>query len=237
MKLYITFLNSTFVRISAILSLLGTQTSVNSLVSIFLTKQCYTSMYFAFLQPQQVFIISIVLLLSINNVTSLFQESDASSKKNNNYITCQTAQETAIVKNAKIRLYFIFLFFSVSFNLCYFQNQGQRSVRCYRLLSHCHIITCYDGKQQKVLEGVMSYYCCSNHSLEWHLQYADFSKALSRLSSSGDYKRTQQGALTALLLYLYKYNMVHATTMCLSHVLLLIHYASTSRPPYHIHVP
>ena len=55
--------------------------------------------------------------------------------------------------------------------------------------------------------------CCSNHSLERHLWYADFSKALSRLSSSGDYKRTQQGALAALLLYLYKYKVVCATTI------------------------
>ena len=60
--------------------------------------------------------------------------------------------------------------------------------------------------------------CCSNHSLEWHLQYADFSKALSWLSSSEDYKRTRQGAFAALLLYLYKYNVVCATTMCLPHV-------------------
>jgi len=43
------------------------------------------------------------------------------------------------------------------------------------------------------------------------------------------YKRTQQGALAALLLYLYKYNVVRTTTMCLPHVLLLIHHASTSR--------
>jgi len=42
----------------------------------------------------------------------------------------------------------------------------------------------------------------------------------------GIYKRTRQGALAALLLYLYKYNVVHATTMCLPHVLLLIHHAS-----------
>ena len=41
----------------------------------------------------------------------------------------------------------------------------------------------------------------------------DFSKALSWLSSSGNYKRTQQGALTALLLYLYKYKVVYATTI------------------------
>jgi len=53
----------------------------------------------------------------------------------------------------------------------------------------------------------------------------------------GIYKRTQQGALAALLLYLYKYKVVCATTICLSHVLLLIHHASTSRPPCHIHVP
>jgi len=61
-------------------------------------------------------------------------------------------------------------------------------------------------------------YCCSNYSPEWHLWYADFSKALSWLSSSGDYKKTRQGALTALLPYLYKLQVVHATTMCLSHI-------------------
>jgi len=60
--------------------------------------------------------------------------------------------------------------------------------------------------------------CCSNHLPEWHLWYADFSKALSRLSSSGDYKRTPQGALATLLPYLYKYNVVYATTMRLPHV-------------------
>ena len=47
----------------------------------------------------------------------------------------------------------------------------------------------------------------------------------------GIYKRTRQGALAALLLYLYKYNVVRATTMCLPPVLLLIYHASTSRPP------
>ena len=53
--------------------------------------------------------------------------------------------------------------------------------------------------------------CCSNHLPEQHLWYADFSKAFSRLSSSGNYKRTQQGALAVLILYLYKYNVVYAT--------------------------
>ena len=38
------------------------------------------------------------------------------------------------------------------------------------------------------------------------------------LVKSGDYKRTQQGALAALLSYLYKLQVVRATTMCLSHV-------------------
>jgi len=79
--------------------------------------------------------------------------------------------------------------------------------------------------------------CCSNHSPEWYLWYADFSKALSRLSSSGDYKRTRQGALAVLLLYLYKYNVVHATTMCLPHVLLLIHHVFSLRPSCFLHMP
>jgi len=55
--------------------------------------------------------------------------------------------------------------------------------------------------------------CCSNHLPEWHLWFAYFSKALSWLSSSGDYKRTQQEALAALLLYLYKLHVVCATTI------------------------
>ena len=45
------------------------------------------------------------------------------------------------------------------------------------------------------------------------LQYAYFSKALNWLSSSGDYKRTRQGALAVLLPYLYKLYVVHTTTM------------------------
>ena len=46
------------------------------------------------------------------------------------------------------------------------------------------------------------------------------SKALSRLSSNewGNYKRTRQGALTALLLYIYYYIVVRTTTICLPHV-------------------
>ena len=62
------------------------------------------------------------------------------------------------------------------------------------------------------------YICCSNHLPEQHLQYAYFSKAHRRLSSSGDYKKTRQGALTALLSYLYKLQVVYATTICLPHV-------------------
>ena len=62
-------------------------------------------------------------------------------------------------------------------------------------------------------EKLFSLVCCSNHLLEWHLWYADFSKALSRLSSSGDYKRTRQGALAILILYIYYRLLVHATTI------------------------
>ncbi len=43
-------------------------------------------------------------------------------------------------------------------------------------------------------------------------------KLSNRLSSSEDYKRTRQGALTTLLSYLYKLQVVHAITMCLPHV-------------------
>ena len=55
--------------------------------------------------------------------------------------------------------------------------------------------------------------CCSNYSLERHLWYADFSKALSRLSSSGDYKKTRPEALAVLILYIYYRLLVHATTI------------------------
>jgi len=74
--------------------------------------------------------------------------------------------------------------------------------------------------------------CCSNHSPERYLWYADFGKALSRLSSSEDYKRTRQGALTALLLYLYKLHVVHATTIL---TYPYVH-ALSSCPITHLHV-
>jgi len=67
---------------------------------------------------------------------------------------------------------------------------------------------------------------------------------------SGDYKRTWQGALAVLLLYLYKYIVVCATTMrlphvCLPHVHLPCFYLMSIthphvfsiRPPCRIHVP
>ena len=38
-------------------------------------------------------------------------------------------------------------------------------------------------------------------------------KLSNKLSSSRDYKRTQQGALATLLLYLYKFHVVCATTI------------------------
>ena len=63
------------------------------------------------------------------------------------------------------------------------------------------------------IHSAVSGTCCSNHSLERHLWYADFSKALSWLSSSGDYKRTRQGALAVLILYIYYRLLVHATTI------------------------
>jgi len=49
---------------------------------------------------------------------------------------------------------------------------------------------------------------------------SQLAKLSSELSSNkwGNYKRTQQGALAALLPYLYKLQVVHTTTMCLPHV-------------------
>ena len=48
-------------------------------------------------------------------------------------------------------------------------------------------------------------------------QQAKLSNGLSS-KEWGNYKRTRQGALAALLLYIYYYIVVHATTMCLPHV-------------------
>jgi len=62
-------------------------------------------------------------------------------------------------------------------------------------------------------------------------QQAKLSNGLSS-KEWGNYKRTQQGALAALLLYIYYYIMVHATTICLPHVhppcfYLMSYYSST----------
>ena len=65
--------------------------------------------------------------------------------------------------------------------------------------------------EKKTPKSAWKLRCCSNHSPEQHLWYADFSKALSRLSSSGDYKRTRQGALAVLIFYIYYRLLVHAT--------------------------
>ena len=69
-------------------------------------------------------------------------------------------------------------------------------------------------------------------------------KLSNGLSSSGDYKRTRQGALAALLLYLYKLHVVHATTiLTCPYVHASSSYPITHphvfflRPPYFLHVP
>jgi len=74
-------------------------------------------------------------------------------------------------------------------------------------------------------------------------QLAKLSVGLSS-NEWGNYKRTWQGALAALLLYLYNLHVVHATTILTDPKVhastscpLLIHHASTLRPPCHIHVP
>ena len=61
----------------------------------------------------------------------------------------------------------------------------------------------------------------------------------------GNYKRTRQGALAALLLYLYNLQVVRATTMCLPHVhppcfylMSITHpHVFSIRPPCFLHVP
>jgi len=57
-------------------------------------------------------------------------------------------------------------------------------------------------------------------------------KLSNGLSSSGVYKRTWQGALAVLLLYLYKLHMVCATTICLPHVPLPYFYLSPITHPH-----
>ena len=86
--------------------------------------------------------------------------------------------------------------------------------------------------------------CCSNHSPERHLWYAYFSKALSWLSSSGNYKRTRQGALAVLILYIYYRLLVHATTIIIcpyvhvSSLCPITHpHVFSLRPLYFLHVP
>ena len=84
-------------------------------------------------------------------------------------------------------------------------------------------------QQRLLVEFSYDLYCCSNHSPEWHLWYANFSKALSRLSSSGDYKRTRQGSLTVLILYIYYRLLVHAIIILTGPYV----HASTSCPITH----
>ena len=79
--------------------------------------------------------------------------------------------------------------------------------------------------------------CCSNHSLERHLWYADFSKALSRLSSSRDYKRTQQEALAVLILYIYYRLLVHAITISIRPLSPCCYLISITHPPCFLYVP
>jgi len=86
--------------------------------------------------------------------------------------------------------------------------------------------------------------CCSNHLPERYSWYADFSKALSRLSSSGDYKRTWQGALAVLILYIYYRLLVHVTTIitcsyvhALSSCPITHPHMFSLRPSCFLHVP
>ena len=62
-------------------------------------------------------------------------------------------------------------------------------------------------------------------------QRAKLSNGLSS-NEWGNYKRTRQGALAALLLYLYKLYVVRATTICLSHVHLPCFYLMSITHPH-----
>jgi len=74
---------------------------------------------------------------------------------------------------------------------------------------------------------------------------SQLAKLSSGLSSNkwGNYKRTQQGALAALLLYLYKLHVVRATTILTSSYVHALFSCSIThphvfsiRPPYFLHV-
>jgi len=75
--------------------------------------------------------------------------------------------------------------------------------------------------------------CCSNHlSLKDKWSHNEQSSPMGYQVMSGDYKRTWQGVLTALILYIYYRLLVHATTICLPHVhppcfYLMSYYSST----------
>ena len=88
--------------------------------------------------------------------------------------------------------------------------------------------------------------CCSNHSsLKDKWSHNEQSSPMGYQVKSGDYKRTRQGALAALLLYLYNLQVVCATTICLPHVYLPCFYLMSIthphvfsiRPPCFLHVP
>ena len=105
----------------------------------------------------------------------------------------------------------------------------------HHLLSYSSSITSSELNIKKKLKLDPRYkeiYCCSNHSPERHLWYAYFSKAHRRLSSSGDYKRTWQGALAVLILYIYYRLLVYATTIITCPYI----YISSSCPITHLHV-
>ena len=106
---------------------------------------------------------------------------------------------------------------------------------------HCSLFLSFLLKYISQVNGyqlfTLYYTCCSNHLPEQHLWYADFSKVLSRLSSSGDYKRTRQGALAALLLYLYKLHVVYATTISIQPLSPCCYLMSITHPPCFLDVP
>ena len=74
-------------------------------------------MYFAHLYSWYVFVISIALWLSINSVIDCCWGNKASSKKENNYIICCTAQDTTI---------YLALVVDVATISCYLVNQDAR---------------------------------------------------------------------------------------------------------------
>ena len=124
---------------------------------------------------------------------------------------------------------FYFSFYFIFSFLFYFQNNSGQGLSV--MLSHQSQV---DGIVTKLIMGLKRRKLLQQLLVTQGQMISQQAKLSNGLSSKewGDYKRTRQGALAALLLYLYKYKVVRATTLCLPHVhppcfYLISYYSST----------